>query len=308
MKSTWFKMYRSIIDWEWFKEHDMTCFFLYCLSKANVQDRMWRGVLVKRGQLLVSRSTVCRELGIEERRYRTIISRLQKTGEIEVDTTGPSTLITIRNWENYQADYIEECDEHRPMFDQQPTLQRPSENIVCEVVSACNPIKEESKESVRSKSTVQPQSSTLDLFFEGEKTPDASQKKSKPDIDYDFIVRLYHDRCPDFPKILKVTDKRKTRIRLWYEDVGKDYEKVQEIFDRAQSSRFLKGDNNRGWKADFDWITNKTNWVKILEGKYDDKDTTQYYSTNEAKPQDRYAKRRGADSAADSSEDYTDSL
>lgn len=308
MKSTWFKMYRSIIDWEWFKEHDMTCFFIYCLSKANVQDRMWRGVLVKRGQLLVSRSTVCRELGIEERRYRTIISRLQKTGEIDVDTSGPSTLITIRNWENYQADYLEECDEYRPAYDQQPTQQRPSENIVSAGANGCKSEKSEDANKISNVSTVQPQSSTLDLFFEGENSSEAPPKKTKPEIDYDFIVRLYHDRCPDFPKVIKVTDKRKTRIRLWFEDLGSDFEKVQEIFDRAQSSRFLRGDNNRGWKADFDWITNKTNWVKILEGKYDNKDTTQYYSTNETKPQDRYSKRRGADSAAGSSEDYTDTI
>lgn len=307
-------MYRSIIDWEWFKEHDMTCFFLYCLSNANLQDKLWRGIYVKRGQLVVSRSTVCRELGIEERRYRTIISRLQKSGEIEVDTSGPSTLITIVNWDRYQAEYVEEAEVHRPAIDPAPTKARPSGIAAGDDVNHCSTANNGSCQSQQLALTVQANKSTspsqaLDLFFESD--PQAQPqppKKKKVEVDCEFIVKLYHDRCPDFPKVLKITDKRKTRIRLWYEDVGASYERVQEIFDRCTASRFLKGDNNRGWKADFDWITNRVNWVKILEGKYDDNEPIMQTSNHETQPQDRYAKRRGADSTARSAEDYTDTL
>lgn len=305
-------MYRSIIDWEWFKEHDMTCFFIYCLSNANLEDRTWRGVFVKRGQLLVSRSIVCRELGIEERRYRTIISRLQKSGEIEVDTSGPSTLITIVNWDRYQAEYIDDADEHRPMVVQASSNERPSTN-------AANTIETPSASSNSNEFQFGQQlpndqdkangTQSLDLFFEADgSSPSAPAKKKKTEVDCEFIVKLYHDRCPDFPKVLKITDKRKTRIRLWFEDIGATYERVQEIFDRCTSSRFLKGDNNRGWKADFDWITNKTNWVKILEGKYDYKEHLNQQANYETQPQDRFAKRRGVDSTARSAEDYTDTI
>jgi hypothetical protein len=39
-----------------------------------------------------------------------------------------------------------------------------------------------------------------------------------------------------------------------------------------QESKFLRGDNKRGWKASFDWIfENQKNWVKIIEGTYDNK-------------------------------------
>jgi len=32
------------------------------------------------------------------------------------------------------------------------------------------------------------------------------------------------------------------------------------------------GENDRQWVADFDWIIkNDTNWVKVMEGKYDNK-------------------------------------
>lgn len=292
----------------------MTCFFLYCLSNANLQDKTWRGIYVKRGQLVVSRSTVCRELGIEERRYRTIISRLQKSGEIEVDTSGPSTLITIVNWERYQADYVEEAEIHRPAIDQTPSEERPSDIVANAGVNPCAAVQNCDCQSQQLALAVQANESTapsraLDLFFESDpQAVSQPPKKKKAEVDCEFIVKLYHDRCPDFPKVLKITDKRKTRIRLWYEDVGASYERVQEIFDRCSVSRFLKGDNNQGWKADFDWITNRANWVKILEGKYDDKEPIMQTINHETQPQDRYAKRRGADSTARSAEDYTDTL
>ena len=41
------------------------------------------------------------------------------------------------------------------------------------------------------------------------------------------------------------------------------------MFEKAEQSNFLKGANNRNWKADFDWIMSDRNMAKILEGKYD---------------------------------------
>lgn len=41
------------------------------------------------------------------------------------------------------------------------------------------------------------------------------------------------------------------------------------ILEKIKVSPHLKGDNNRGWKADFNWILeNDSNYLKILEGNY----------------------------------------
>lgn len=279
MKSGWLKIYRSIVDWEWFSEHDMTVFFIWCLCNANVDGRMWRGVYVKPGQLVVSRSTVCKELGISERRYRTIISRFAKSGEITMKPQGAFSILTIVNWEIYQEDANSE--------------------IVSIEESATTPKKEKCVEIRET-----PSNSLFtqeDILVSERPTPKATE------LDCSFVVKLFNDRCKGFPKIVKLTEKRKKVIRIWFDDIGGTYEKVQEIFDRAQSSSFLRGDNNRAWSADFDWIIHKSNWVKILEGKYDDKKTVTQ-NNYETQQSDRYAKRRGADSSARSAEDYTDTI
>lgn len=45
--------------------------------------------------------------------------------------------------------------------------------------------------------------------------------------------------------------------------------KLDKIFDEIRQSEFLKGKNERGWKADFDFVfCSANNYLKIIEGKY----------------------------------------
>ena len=48
-------------------------------------------------------------------------------------------------------------------------------------------------------------------------------------------------------------------------------ERLTEAVKICASTPFLTGQNDRHWWADFDWlITNNTNLLKVLEGKYSD--------------------------------------
>lgn len=99
------------------------------------------------------------------------------------------------------------------------------------------------------------------------------------------------------------------KIRVRFEEMKFDYETLQQVFDKAEASSFMRGDNNRGWRADFDWIfNNSTNWLKILEGKYDDRTPITRPNNYDTQSENRYAKRRGVDSTARSAEDYTDTI
>lgn len=63
------------------------------------------------------------------------------------------------------------------------------------------------------------------------------------------------------------TSKREQHCRARLKE--RPLEKWREIFRLIASTPFLCGQNDRGWKADFDWITkNDDSAAKILEGKY----------------------------------------
>ena len=100
---------------------------------------------------------------------------------------------------------------------------------------------------------------------------------ASPAVPYGKIGELWNSICTAYPKVVKVTDKRKTKIRLRLEEFACDSEEatlaaVEALFRRVQASSFLRGDNNRGWQASFDWLfENGSNWVKVTEGNYDNR-------------------------------------
>ena len=86
---------------------------------------------------------------------------------------------------------------------------------------------------------------------------------------YNNIIGIYNSYCPNLPRVQKLTSKRKTAInKLLKELTEKQFIDVCII---ANTSDFLIGDNDRNWKADFDFIIRPDKAVSILEGKYNNK-------------------------------------
>ena len=95
-------------------------------------------------------------------------------------------------------------------------------------------------------------------------------KANKPEISNkpQQLADRYNAICTSLSRVVRLTDKRRRAVRLIY---GKGYtpEQLDEVFRKAQASSFCTGQNDRHWKADFDWLLNESNLVKVLEGKYD---------------------------------------
>lgn len=91
-----------------------------------------------------------------------------------------------------------------------------------------------------------------------------------PPCPHQKIVLIFHENCPGLPRVIKLTDKRTSRLQSCWKDKGRQsMEWWAMYFQRVRGSPFLNGENDRGWKADFEWLTNESNLVKVLEGKYD---------------------------------------
>jgi hypothetical protein len=96
--------------------------------------------------------------------------------------------------------------------------------------------------------------------------PDSlSSLKNKPN--YQSFLDLYNESCPSLPRATRVTDKRRGSINAVIKEFGEDA--VKEALLKVESCPHLVGKNDRGWKADFDWLINKNNLLKVIEGRYD---------------------------------------
>lgn len=121
-------------------------------------------------------------------------------------------------------------------------------------------------------------SSNEDIVETSEKTPEVSDRKSER-LSYDEIMKDFHATCPDLPDIRALNDARKAKIRSLVKELDKlkifpgvePEKKLHVIFQTAQNSDFLSGRSGKWNGCSFDWLINKTNALKVIEGQYQNK-------------------------------------
>lgn len=69
------------------------------------------------------------------------------------------------------------------------------------------------------------------------------------------------------PQIAKLSDQRRRKAKAQAKRFPID--DWVNVFAKISQSPFLRGENDRGWRCDFDFILSEQNFIKILEGKYD---------------------------------------
>lgn len=111
---------------------------------------------------------------------------------------------------------------------------------------------------------------------------DAKASKEKTDganaphsalLDVNAFVAYFNEQLVAQGAIIKqvktVTPKRRSVIEARARENGK--EALKTVADKSATSDFLNGKNDRGWLATFDWLMRPNNFVKVLEGNFDNK-------------------------------------
>lgn len=110
-----------------------------------------------------------------------------------------------------------------------------------------------------------------------------TEKEIELKIDYQQIANMYNNTCVSFPRLTKLSENRKKAIKARLKIYS--VEDFQKLFEMAEGSSFLKGQNNRNWSATFDWLIKDTNMAKVLDGNYTDKEPI------ELSPEERQRRR-----------------
>ena len=100
----------------------------------------------------------------------------------------------------------------------------------------------------------------------------ASQTEPTPEtkrenINYQEIIDMYNNTCISLPKVQTLNEPRRRAIRARLRFYGRD--KIQQAFEKAENSNFLKGEDGKGFRASFDWLMKDANIAKVLDGNYD---------------------------------------
>ena len=129
----------------------------------------------------------------------------------------------------------------------------------------------ERKDNVQDASTECPTDIEIELDIDKELEKEIEDKD--PPVPYEEIKELYNSTCNSLSKVRSVSSTRKRHLKARWKQLDFNIDTFQEAFEKVEASDFCTGKNDRGWKADFDWlIKNDNNIIKVLEGKYDNDD------------------------------------
>lgn len=101
---------------------------------------------------------------------------------------------------------------------------------------------------------------------------DSDHPNQSARIPYQQIADLYNQVCGEvLPQCLKLNTKRKAAIKkIWNMDIQGDYlfrdlDSWEGYFNDCLTSRHWTGHNDRGWKADIDFLLRETSVLRVLE-------------------------------------------
>lgn len=234
---------------------------LLCLKTINTEGRLSRQI----GEIIIPYDAAkiqrdCKWFSIDT--IRVALKLYQAVGLIYEDVDGTLVLADHNNLVGSETDYAAQKKMQRQ---KQPKSLPPSVDSDVDIVHT------EIENRDRDKRL---DNRGIDIEFESKSVDNSSpQTEAVPNCPYKEIKALYHRICVSYPKIKQIDGNRQKAVAARWRTY-KDIKVFEELFNIAEASSFLKGENERNWRADFDWMMKATNFTKILENKYADKGAT----------------------------------
>lgn len=238
------KIDRKITQWRWYHDANTFRVFFHLIITANYEDKDFETITIKRGERVISYPKLAVELGLSEQNIRTAIKHLKDTGELTVKSHAKFSVVTINNYNQYQS------ANSQLTGNQQATNRQLTGNQQATNNNERNKESNKDKESKKDKEGVQPDK------------PAASSTSSQ----IAEIIDLFHKICTSYPEVTIVSDEIKRNLGNLINKYS--VEQIRTVFETAEKSDFLKGVNDRNWQASFEWLTKEKNFVKVLNGNY----------------------------------------
>lgn len=114
--------------------------------------------------------------------------------------------------------------------------------------------------NVSSKEDITPLSSNED---------NSSAKPTREHVPYQEVVEKFNEICLSLPQVQKLTPARRQAIKGRCSEYS--VPEIVDVFRRAENSDFLSGRNGNWNGCSFDWLMKPANFLKVLEGNYENK-------------------------------------
>ena len=110
----------------------------------------------------------------------------------------------------------------------------------------------------------------IDIEKEKDKDIDKDTINSISSTEVQQIINTWNSLGLQNIKFIKNNTNRYKMLNARIKEYGIDT--FLQAINNIRNSSFLKGQNNRNWTITFDWLIKPNNFIKVLEGNYDDKE------------------------------------
>ena len=266
----------SIDGLSWFEE----CFFYRLIVNCDDYGRMDARPPILRARLFPLKT-------VTDKQIEASIQSLRTAAMIDLYVVNGRSYLQLRTWDKHQ-----QIRAHKSKFPSPDSGER-IDDINCnqmisdDIKCPRNPIQSEYNPNPNPN------------------TKRESVGEADPPTDASGFQKIYNENCPNLPDCKIITDKRKRAIKAFLKQFSRD--QFETVCKKANQSAFCCGENDRGWKANFDWLFKPANFVKVLEGNYLNTETNRIrikQETIDEKLAREAADRKRKDYEADKARDF----
>lgn len=106
--NSWIKLPRMFMNWQWYQNTNMVHLYLYLLLNANIENKLYFGISIQRGECLVSLSTLSRDTGISRDSIKRYLKKLKDTKDISYKKLSKGRIIVLLDFDKFQPAGIDE--------------------------------------------------------------------------------------------------------------------------------------------------------------------------------------------------------
>lgn len=234
MQQGYISLHRKLLNWEWFTDINVCHLFIYCLLRANYKPTKWRGFEIDRGEFITSLNHISTDTGLSMQQVRTALYKLKKSDVITKKQQGTNTLISIKNYTQYQ--------ENNKQDNNEITINQQTNN---KQITTDNKENKDNKEN--NIISINAETKKIDPYI----NPIINEFKTLHEKIIGKRVYLNNSECN---KLIELAA-----------DVEDFSSTLPTVFKKLKSLKF----DNIGYKPNASWLLKENHYTEILNGAYD---------------------------------------
>ena len=266
MEDGWIKLHRKMREWQHYQRPSVRLVFEELLFCANTKAGWFHGIKVKRGETMASVSTIEEYTGFSRKTVIKALAMLEESGEICREKCGNYTKTIICKFDHYQGD--DKKQSGGKITPPTPPPSTPADTPPTPPPST--PPSTPEQELKKDKKEKNNKDANASSSGAGAPDPEMSSQES---VDFVGLMKFFNRTMEEagaiIPRCKSCDGKRREFVRARIREHGIDA--VYEMITKASQSDFLNGKSRSGWIADFTWLFRPSNFQKVLEGNYDNR-------------------------------------